>query len=95
MSWRWVGGEEDPGESLVEIELRPIAQGTELTFTHSRLHDKETRRSHEEGWNGAFDKLERQLLASAEGVVMPKHEFVSAEQGIQERSIKTKDRELR
>jgi uncharacterized protein YndB with AHSA1/START domain len=36
MSWRWTGGVEDPGESLVEIRLRAVADGTELTFTHSR-----------------------------------------------------------
>jgi uncharacterized protein YndB with AHSA1/START domain len=66
MSWRWAGGVEDPGESLVEIELCAIAEGTELTFTHSRLRDEETRRSHKEGWNGAFDKLERHFLASAD-----------------------------
>jgi uncharacterized protein YndB with AHSA1/START domain len=58
MSWRWEGGE-DPGESLVEIALRVIAEGTELTFTHSRLYDEETRRSHEQGWNGALDKLQQ------------------------------------
>ena len=58
MSWRWEGGE-DPGESLVEIELRAIAEGTQLTFTHSRLHDEESRLGHEQGWNGALDKLER------------------------------------
>ena len=58
MSWRWEAGE-DPGESLVEIDLRAIAEGTELTFTHSRLHDEDTRRSHEEGWSGALDKLQR------------------------------------
>jgi len=57
MSWRWEDGE-DPGESLVEIDLRAIADGTELTFTHSRLHDDDTRRSHEEGWKGALDKLQ-------------------------------------
>ena len=54
MSWRWTGGVEDPGESLVEIRLRAVAEGTELTFTHSRLHDEESRRSHEEGWTGAL-----------------------------------------
>ena len=58
MSWQWKGGE-DPGESLVEIDLRAVAEGTEMTFTHSRLHDEETRRSHEEGWSGALDKLVR------------------------------------
>jgi uncharacterized protein YndB with AHSA1/START domain len=66
MTWRWAGGE-DPGESLVEIDLRAVATGTELTFTHSRLHDEDTRRSHEEGWNGALDKLERHFLTSLRG----------------------------
>jgi uncharacterized protein YndB with AHSA1/START domain len=65
MSWRWEGGE-DPGESLVEIGLRVIAEGTELTFTHSRLHDEDTRRSHEEGWNGALDKLQRHFSHTLE-----------------------------
>jgi uncharacterized protein YndB with AHSA1/START domain len=60
MSWRWQGGE-DPGESLVEIQLRVIAEGTELTFTHSRLHDEDTRRTHEAGWIGSLGKLQRHL----------------------------------
>lgn len=67
MTWRWAGGVEDPGESLVEITLRAVAEGTELTFTHSRLHDEESRRSHEEGWNGALDKLERLFVATEQG----------------------------
>ena len=62
MSWRWTGGVEDPGESLVEIRLRAIVEGTELTFTHSRLRDEESRRSHEEGWSGALDKLQHHFL---------------------------------
>jgi uncharacterized protein YndB with AHSA1/START domain len=59
MTWRWLGGEEDPGESRVEIDLRPIGAGTELTFTHSALLSEESRRSHEQGWSGALDKLVR------------------------------------
>jgi uncharacterized protein YndB with AHSA1/START domain len=58
MSWRWKGGLEDPGESRIEITLRVVPEGTELTFTHSRLHDEESRRTHEEGWTGSLDKLE-------------------------------------
>jgi uncharacterized protein YndB with AHSA1/START domain len=58
MSWRWKGGTEDPNESRVEIVLRPISEGTEITFTHSLLRDDETRRTHEEGWTGSLDKLE-------------------------------------
>ena len=61
MSWRWEGGQEDPNESRVEIVLRLIPEGTELTFTHSLLYDEETRRSHEEGWTGALDKLEARM----------------------------------
>jgi uncharacterized protein YndB with AHSA1/START domain len=65
MSWRWAGGE-DPGESRLEIALRAIAEGTELTLTHSLLHDEERRRSHEQGWSGALDKLERQFAAASD-----------------------------
>jgi uncharacterized protein YndB with AHSA1/START domain len=64
MSWRWAGSAEDPGESFVEIRLRAVAEGTELTLTHSRLHNEDSRRSHEEGWTGALDKLERLFLAA-------------------------------
>jgi uncharacterized protein YndB with AHSA1/START domain len=65
MSWRWVDGE-DPGESRVEIDLREVAGGTEVTLTHSRLHDEDTRRSHEEGWTGSLDKLQRYLSRNIE-----------------------------
>src|SRR5579862_3352234 len=61
MTWRWLGGEEDPGESRVEVDLRPIPEGTELTFTHSQLSSEATRLSHEQGWTGALDKLVRQF----------------------------------
>jgi uncharacterized protein YndB with AHSA1/START domain len=59
MTWRWLGGVEDPAESRLEIDLRAIESGTELTLTHSRLASEETRLSHMQGWAGALDKLER------------------------------------
>jgi len=62
MRWRWLGSD-NPDDSRVEVDLRSIAEGTELTFTHARLYDEETRRLHEEGWNGSLDKLERHFLA--------------------------------
>lgn len=58
MTWRWVGDEDDANESRIDITLRATAEGTELTFTHAQLASEETRRSHEEGWTGALDKLE-------------------------------------
>jgi uncharacterized protein YndB with AHSA1/START domain len=64
MSWRWLCGEEDPNnESRVEIDLRAVPDGTELTLTHSALFSEETRRSHEQGWSGSLDKLVRHFEA--------------------------------
>jgi uncharacterized protein YndB with AHSA1/START domain len=63
MSWRWTGGAEDPGESRLEILLKAIPEGTELTLTHARLHGEQTRRSHEDGWTGSLDKLEAHFAA--------------------------------
>jgi uncharacterized protein YndB with AHSA1/START domain len=66
MTWQWTfGGEPDEhGEvSRVSIDLRAIDIGTELTFTHARLQTEVSCNSHKQGWNGAFDKLERYLSA--------------------------------
>jgi len=40
LSWRWKGGLEDPDESRIEITLKAVPEGTELTLTHSRLHNE-------------------------------------------------------
>jgi uncharacterized protein YndB with AHSA1/START domain len=58
MSWRWQGEEDDRGTSQVEITLRAIAEGSELTFTHSRLADDAAAEGHRKGWAGALNKLE-------------------------------------
>jgi uncharacterized protein YndB with AHSA1/START domain len=58
MSWRWLRGGGDDGESRVEISLRAVGAGTELTLTHARLGSDAARDSHREGWTGALDKLE-------------------------------------
>jgi uncharacterized protein YndB with AHSA1/START domain len=62
MSWQWTnGGEpEEAGEmSRIEIDLKRIETGTEITFTHARLRTQASRASHERGWAGALDKLVR------------------------------------
>jgi len=61
MTWRWLGNEDEDGESRIEIDLRPVDGGTELVFTHALLGSEESRKGHEEGWNGALDKLEKYL----------------------------------
>ncbi|MGZ3376427.1 MAG: SRPBCC family protein [Phenylobacterium sp.] len=69
MTWRWQGDEDEGGDSRVEIDLRAIdGGGTELTFTHSRLASEATRESHEGGWGGALDKLERYVLRASAAV---------------------------
>ena len=59
MSWRWLHGGDDPGESRLEFHLRAIDTGTELTLTHARLQSDAAAASHERGWSGALAKLER------------------------------------
>jgi uncharacterized protein YndB with AHSA1/START domain len=66
MSWRWLGGSEDSGESFLEFNLRAIPEGTELTLKHSRLIDEETCRGHRNGWSGSLDKLEHYFLKGPE-----------------------------
>ena len=69
MSWRWTSGgdaAETGHESRVEIDLRSVATGTELTFTHTLLQTAASRDSHEWGWTGALDKLERHLAGKAD-----------------------------
>jgi len=62
MSWQWISGGE-PREreavSRLELHLRAIETGTELTLVHAALHDEASARNHEWGWNGALDKLLR------------------------------------
>jgi uncharacterized protein YndB with AHSA1/START domain len=65
LSWRWVVGGDDPGESRVEITLRAVSEGTELTFSHSLLQDESAALSHEGGWAGALGKLETYLAKGA------------------------------
>jgi uncharacterized protein YndB with AHSA1/START domain len=68
MSWRWTsGGEPDEAgaESRIEIDLRPIAGGTELTLTHARLASEVSRASHADGWAGALDKLAHRFAEAA------------------------------
>ena len=57
MTWRWLAGGADPGESELSFALREIPEGTELTLVHALLSDEEASRSHGEGWSGALDKL--------------------------------------
>jgi uncharacterized protein YndB with AHSA1/START domain len=66
MTWEWTSGGE-PDErgkmSRIEVDLRAIDIGTELTFTHAQLQTQISADHHQWGWSGAFDKLEHYLAA--------------------------------
>ena len=59
MTWGWKNQSEH--ESLVTVDFLPQDGGTQLELRHDQYRDFENEPSHEQGWNGAFDKLERLL----------------------------------
>ena len=66
MSWRWTMNgvsseliEEEGNVSRVEIHLRAIDTGTELTLIHGALKSETSVASHSHGWAGALRKLPR------------------------------------
>lgn len=69
MSWRWLANgvdEERDRVSRVEIRLRAIELGTELTLIHSALRSDGSAHAHAAGWAGSLDKLV-QRFAQAPG----------------------------
>jgi hypothetical protein len=66
-STRWILGgmiEERGKVSRLEIRLRAIDTGTELTLVHAQLSSDDSARGHEGGWDGALKKLLRRFPAS-------------------------------
>lgn len=66
MSWRWTENgvsselaEEEGNVSRVELHLRAIDTGTELTLIHAALKSETSVASHTRGWTGALRKLVR------------------------------------
>ena len=60
MTWGW--RVRQPGhESLVTVTMHPLNQGTQLELRHEQYMDIENEPTHQQGWNGALDKLERHL----------------------------------
>jgi uncharacterized protein YndB with AHSA1/START domain len=57
-TWYWDGNDT---RQLIEVDFDEHDGVTTVRFTHRDLWDEEAVRSHEEGWNGVFDNLEREL----------------------------------
>jgi len=55
-TWTWEHSE-DVRDSLVTIDLREVADGTEVILTHSLLPNEKEMESHKSGWSGSLEKL--------------------------------------
>ena len=60
-TWAWKSTPER--DSLVTITFRSDGNGTIMTLTHEQFFDEEARDRHQNGWNGAMDKLDKYLSA--------------------------------
>jgi uncharacterized protein YndB with AHSA1/START domain len=58
-TWAWRSTPER--ESLVTVELRAAAGGTELALKHEQFFDAAARDRHQHGWDGCIGRLERML----------------------------------
>jgi uncharacterized protein YndB with AHSA1/START domain len=56
-TWAWKGTPER--ETLVTVLLKPDGDGTLLTLMHEQFFDEAARDSHQGGWDGALDKMEK------------------------------------
>jgi uncharacterized protein YndB with AHSA1/START domain len=66
LTWQWEEGGKNNmtgEETLVTVEFKPVGDSTEMTFTHSGFINEKAKQSHNMGWTGSFNKLEK-LLAS-------------------------------
>ena len=67
-TWAWSGSPElEFGESVVTVDFLDKEGFTEVQITHERLPNKEARESHQHGWNGCLDKLEKFAAAANNG----------------------------
>jgi uncharacterized protein YndB with AHSA1/START domain len=47
------------GVSLVTVEFKRVADGTELDFRHEQFFDEKARDDHKRGWTGLLENLAR------------------------------------
>lgn len=68
MSWQWTeAGEPEAGDSIsrLELHLRAIDTGTELTLIHAGLRNELSVSNHTWGWEGSLRKLLRDFPQTA------------------------------
>jgi len=58
MSFSWIENADDIGDTLLTIEIKAHADGSELILTHERLPDEDLRLAHMAGWESTLDGLQ-------------------------------------
>jgi uncharacterized protein YndB with AHSA1/START domain len=59
-TWQWQDNEDWENHiSIVTVDLKDAAGGTDLRLTHEQLPNEDSRDGHTRGWNSALDKLEK------------------------------------
>jgi uncharacterized protein YndB with AHSA1/START domain len=61
-TWR-MGAGPDAESSLVTVRFEPRGDATEVVVVHEQLASEAVRESHEKGWEGCLDGLDRELPA--------------------------------
>jgi uncharacterized protein YndB with AHSA1/START domain len=61
--YTWHGTLTPQHDTLITVTFKPDGDGTLLTLTHEQFPDEAVRDSHNGGWTGALDKLEKYLAA--------------------------------
>jgi uncharacterized protein YndB with AHSA1/START domain len=61
-SWSIEASDSPPERVSVRFDALSDGQGTEVTVLHERIASSEARKSHEAGWLGCLDGLERLFL---------------------------------
>ena len=69
-TWDWLEDDHKVGESLVTVEFRPHADGTEVVLTHEGFPAAEATEAHVEGWTSCLEKFERHLAPVASPVAV-------------------------
>lgn len=62
MTFNWVKGGGDLGESILTITLVPKNNGTELVLRHEPLPNPQLCQDHREGWQSTLESLQRFLI---------------------------------
>jgi uncharacterized protein YndB with AHSA1/START domain len=63
LAFTWLWDDDTTTRMLIEIEFEERDGATVVRFTHSGLWNEEAVRSHNGGWNAAFDNLDDALAA--------------------------------